>query len=91
MVEKVVIASAVRTPIGNYGGALKDFSAVDLAALVFKEAIKRAGIGAGQVQEVILGNILQAGQGMNPAQAALKAAFRGCHRHDRQHGLRFGA
>ncbi len=76
MVEKVVIASAVRTPIGNYGGALKDFSAVDLAALVFKEAIKRAGIDAGQVQEVILGNILQAGQGMNPArQAALKAGI----------------
>ncbi|HOB34738.1 MAG TPA: acetyl-CoA C-acetyltransferase [Bacillota bacterium] len=74
--EKVVIASAVRTPIGNYGGALKDFSAVDLAALVFKEAIKRAGIDAGQVQEVILGNILQAGQGMNPArQAALKAGI----------------
>jgi len=76
LVEKVVIASAVRTPIGNYGGALKDFSAVDLAALVFKEAIKRAGIDAGQVQEVILGNILQAGQGMNPArQAALKAGI----------------
>lgn len=74
--EKVVIASAVRTPVGSYGGALKDFNAVTLASIVFKEAIRRAGIEAGQVEEVILGNILQGGQGMNPArQAAIKAGI----------------
>lgn len=74
--EKVVIASAVRTPVGSYGGALKDFNAVTLASIVFKEAIRRAGIEASQVEEVILGNILQGGQGMNPArQAAIKAGI----------------
>lgn len=74
--EKVVIASAVRTPVGSYGGTLKDITAVTLAELVFREAIHRAGIEAKQVEEVIMGNILQAGQGMNPArQAAIKAGI----------------
>lgn len=74
--EKVVIASAVRTPVGNYGGALKDLSAVALAEIVFREAMRRAGIEGSQVEEVIMGNILQAGQGMNPSrQAALKAGI----------------
>lgn len=74
--EKIVIASAVRTPVGNYGGALKDFSAVDLAALIYKEALRRAGVGPDQVDEVIMGNVLQGGQGQNPArQAALKAGL----------------
>lgn len=74
--EKVVIVSAVRTPVGSYGGTLKDVKAVTLAEIVLKEAMGRAGIEAGQVDEVILGNILQAGQGMNPArQAALKAGI----------------
>lgn len=74
--EKVVIASAVRTPVGNYGGALKDLSAVALAEIVFREAMRRAGIQGSQVEEVIMGNILQAGQGMNPTrQAALKAGI----------------
>jgi len=75
-VEKVVIASAVRTPIANYGGSLKDLNAVTLAEIVFKEALARAGIDGSQVEEVIMGNILQAGQGMNPArQAAIKAGI----------------
>lgn len=74
--EKVVIASAVRTAVGNYGGSLKDFNAVALAEIVFREAMRRAGIDGSQVEEVIMGNILQAGQGMNPArQAALKAGI----------------
>ncbi|MTI94364.1 MAG: acetyl-CoA C-acetyltransferase [Firmicutes bacterium] len=74
--EKVVIASAVRTAIGNYGGALKDFSAADLGSIVIKEALKRAEIESKLVDEVVMGNILQAGQGMNPArQAAIKAGI----------------
>ena len=74
--EKVVIASAVRTPIGNYGGALKDIKAATLGELVFREALLRAGIDGTQVDEVIMGNILQAGQGMNPArQAAINAGI----------------
>jgi len=74
--KRVVVASAVRTPIGNYGGALKDVTAADLGAIVFKEAMKRANISPDLVEEVIMGNILQANQGMNPArQAALKAGL----------------
>ncbi len=74
--EKVVIASAVRTPVGSYGGALKDLSAVALAEIAFREAMNRAGIEASQVDEVIMGNVLQGGQGQNPArQAALKAGL----------------
>jgi acetyl-CoA C-acetyltransferase len=74
--EKVVIASAVRTPVGSYGGTIKDISAVSLAELVFREAMKRAGVAADQVEEVFLGNILQGGQGQNPArQAAIRAGI----------------
>lgn len=74
--DKVVIASAVRTPVGSYGGALKDVKAVALAELVMREAIRRAGIDANQVEDVIMGNILQGGQGMNPTrQASIKAGI----------------
>lgn len=69
--KDVVIASAVRTPIGSYGGALKDVPAVDLGALVIKEALVRAGVKAEQVEEVIMGHVLQAGQGQNTARQAL--------------------
>ena len=73
---KVVVASAVRTPVGNYGGSLKDLSAVELAEIAYREALRRAGIEANQVDEVIMGNVLQGGQGQNPArQAALKAGL----------------
>lgn len=72
--EKVVIASAVRTAVGSYGGGLKDVSAVKLAEIVFKDALRRAGIQSSQVNEVIIGNVLQAGQGMNPARQAALAA-----------------
>ena len=74
--REVVIASAVRTPIGSFGGALKDVSAADLGALVIKEAINRAGIKGETVDEVLLGNVIQAGLGQNIArQAAVKAGL----------------
>ncbi|KKM12865.1 acetyl-CoA acetyltransferase [Clostridiales bacterium PH28_bin88] len=73
---EVVIASAVRTAIGTFGGSLKDVPAVELGALVVKEALKRAGVAGDQVDEVILGNVLQAGLGQNPArQAGVKAGL----------------
>jgi acetyl-CoA C-acetyltransferase len=71
-----VILSACRTPIGSFGGVLKDVSAVDLAAVVVREAMSRAGIAPDQVGDVVLGCVLQAGAGMNVArQAALKAGL----------------
>ncbi|MBF4693646.1 acetyl-CoA C-acetyltransferase [Fusibacter ferrireducens] len=63
----VVIVSAVRTPVGAYGGALKTLSAVDLGTIAAKEAIKRAGIEPNQIDEVLVGNILSAGCGQNVA------------------------
>src|SRR4030081_474361 len=68
-----VILSAVRTPIGKFQGGISSFSAVDLGAKSVAEAIRRAGLDAKQVDEAILGNVVQAGLGQNPArQAALK-------------------
>ncbi|MET3193975.1 acetyl-CoA C-acetyltransferase [Bacillus sp. OAE603] len=76
MEEKVVIVSAVRTAIGNFNGSLKDISAVELGAKVIAEALNRAGIQGHQVDEVIMGNVLQSGLGQNPArQAAIKAGL----------------
>ncbi|AFQ44909.1 acetyl-CoA C-acetyltransferase [Desulfosporosinus meridiei] len=70
----VVIVSAVRTPVGSFSGALGQIPAAELGAIAIKEAISRAGITPDQVDEVILGNVLQGGQGQNPArQAAIKA------------------
>lgn len=63
--KKVVIASAVRTPVGSFGGAFKNVSAVKLGVTAAKEALNRAGIQPEDVQEVIVGNVLQAGQGQN--------------------------
>lgn len=72
--ENVVIVSAARTAIGSFNGALAEVSAVDLGATVIREVLRRANVDAGQVDEVIMGNVLQAGLGQNPArQAALKA------------------
>ncbi len=74
--QDVVIVSAVRTPIASFGGALQGYGAVNLGALVIREAVQRAGIQGKQVDEVIMGNVLQAGLGQNPArQAALKAGL----------------
>ncbi len=72
----VVILSGCRTPIGAFGGALRDVSAVALGRIVVAEAVRRAGIAPDAVDEVILGCILQAGLGMNPArQAAVLAGI----------------
>ncbi|MBI5166427.1 MAG: acetyl-CoA C-acetyltransferase [candidate division NC10 bacterium] len=74
--REVVIVSAVRTAIGAFGGALKDIPAPELGSLVIKEAISRAGLEPTQVDEVIMGCVLQAGLGLNPARvAALRAGI----------------
>src|ERR1051325_10464965 len=71
--ETPVILSAVRTPIGKFQGGLAVFSAPELGAKVIAEAIRRAGLEPKQVEEAIMGNVVQAGLGQNPArQAALK-------------------
>lgn len=73
---EVVIVSAVRTAMGNFNGSLKNVSASELGAAVIKGALEKAGIKPDQVDEVIMGNVLQAGQGQNPArQAAIKAGI----------------
>ena len=73
---KCVILSACRTPIGAFGGALKDISAVDLGAIVIREAIARAGVPPADIGDAVMGCVLQAGAGMNVArQAGLKAGL----------------
>jgi acetyl-CoA C-acetyltransferase len=72
--EPAVILSACRTPIGSFGGALKELSAADLGAIVIREATRRATVDPKDLGDVILGCVLQAGAGMNVArQAAIKA------------------
>ncbi|WP_371373537.1 acetyl-CoA C-acetyltransferase [Sporomusa aerivorans] len=74
--REVVIASAVRTAIGSFNGSLSALSAVELGAHIIGEAVERAGIAKDAVDEVIFGNVLQAGLGQNPArQAAIKAGL----------------
>lgn len=68
--ETPVILSAVRTPIGKFQGGLSSFSAIELGAKVVAEAVRRAGIDAKEVDEIILGNVIQAGLGQNPARQA---------------------
>jgi acetyl-CoA C-acetyltransferase len=71
--ETPVILSAVRTPVGKFQGGLASFSAIELGAKVVAEAARRAGLETRQIDEAILGNVVQAGLGQNPArQAALK-------------------
>jgi acetyl-CoA C-acetyltransferase len=73
---EVVILSACRTPIGVFGRALKDVSAVDLGAIVIREAIARAGVSPADIGDAVMGCVLQAGNGMNVArQAGLKAGL----------------
>lgn len=75
-VKRVAIVSAVRTAIGSFQGSLAAVPAVDLGAMAIREALQRAGIQGQLVDEVIMGNVLQAGLGQNPArQAALKAGI----------------
>jgi acetyl-CoA C-acetyltransferase len=74
--KEVVIVSAVRTAIGTFNGALAPLSAPEMGAIVIKEALARAGVKAENVDELIFGNVLQAGLGQNPArQAAIKAGL----------------
>lgn len=72
--KEVVIVSATRSPIGKFQGGLSGFRAPQLGALAVAEAIRRAGVEAGDVEEVILGNVLQAGLGQNPARQAARGA-----------------
>ncbi len=76
MAKEIVLAGACRTAIGKFGGSLANTPAVELGALVIKEAINRAGIKPEDVDEVLMGNVLQAGLGQSPArQAAIKAGL----------------
>jgi acetyl-CoA C-acetyltransferase len=71
-IREAVIISAVRTPTGKFQGALKDFKATELGAMVVRESVRRAGVNPADVDEVIMGCVIQAGVGQNPArQAAL--------------------
>jgi len=74
--EDIVIVGAARTPVGSFNGALSSLSAHELGAIAIKAALTRAKVEAAEVEEVILGQILTAGQGQNPArQAAMKAGI----------------
>src|SRR6202048_5103574 len=74
--KDVVIVSAVRTPVGKFQGALAEMSAVELGAVVVREAVRRAGIDASSVDECVMGCVLPAGLGQNPArQAALQGGL----------------
>lgn len=72
--REVVIISAVRTPIGSFGGTLKEFSATKLGAIAIKAAVEKAGIQPTQVQDVLMGSVLQANLGQAPARQAAKFA-----------------
>ena len=75
-IKEAVIISAVRTPVGKFLGALKGFKATELGAMVVREAVKRAGVKPEDVDEVIMGCVIQAGLGQNPArQAALRGGL----------------
>ena len=76
MAKKVVLAGACRTAIGKMGGALSNTPAADLGAIVIKEALNRAGVKPEQVDEVLMGCVIQAAQGQNVArQASIKAGL----------------
>jgi len=68
--DEVVIISGCRTPVGKFQGSLSDLSAPQLGAIVVREAVKRAGVNADQVDECIMGNVVSAGLGQNPARQA---------------------
>jgi acetyl-CoA C-acetyltransferase len=73
---EIVISTPLRTAIGTFGGSLKDVTATDLGAAVGKEVISRSGVAEDQVDQVIIGNILQGGQGMNPGrQVGIKSGL----------------
>src|ERR1700683_2693228 len=68
--DDVVIIAGCRTPVGKFQGSLSDFSAPQLGAIVVREAVKRAGVDPAQVDECIMGNVVSAGLGQNPARQA---------------------
>ena len=72
--EDIVIVAAARTPVGSFNGALSTLSAHELAANALSAAISRAGLSGADVDEVILGQVLPAGEGQNPARQAARAA-----------------
>jgi acetyl-CoA C-acetyltransferase len=72
--KEVYIISAVRTPMGSWGGALKDFSATKLGSIAIKGALERAGVAASEVNEVLMGSVLQANLGQAPARQAARFA-----------------
>ena len=74
MNKEVVIVAAVRTPIGSFGGALKDFTAPRLGAIAIRGALEKAGIAPAAVEEVLMGCVLQANLGQAPARQAAKGA-----------------
>jgi acetyl-CoA C-acetyltransferase len=74
VMQDAVIVSAVRTPVGSFGGDFKDVPATDLGAHAVRAALERAGIAGDEVQEVVLGCVLQAGLGQNPARQSAIAA-----------------
>src|SRR4051794_34741719 len=71
--SRSVIVSGARTPMGRLLGSLKDFSAADLGGVAIKAALERAGISGDQVDYVIMGHVIQAGAGQNPARPAAVA------------------
>ena len=74
--KEVYLVSMARTAVGSFGGSLKGIPAAELGAIAIKEALNRGGVDATKVDEVLFGNVLQAGLGQNPArQAALKAGL----------------
>jgi acetyl-CoA C-acetyltransferase len=73
---EVVISTPLRTAIGTFGGTLKDTPATELGAIVVQAVVSKSGVGPTDIDQVIVGNVLQAGQGMNPGrQVALKAGL----------------
>ncbi len=88
----IVVASAARTPVGSFNGAFANTPAHELGAVAIKEALGRAGVDAKEVDEVILGQVLTAAQGQNPARQAAMAAGvpAGGHRLGSQPALRLG-
>ncbi|MFD1467099.1 acetyl-CoA C-acyltransferase [Hymenobacter caeli] len=73
-IKEVVIVSAVRTPIGSFGGALASLTAVELGAIALKGALDKAGVAASEVEQVIMGNVISANLGQAPARQAAKKA-----------------
>ena len=74
--KQAVIVSAVRTPVGSFGKSLRSVSAIDLGVTALREALRRVHLEVDQVDEVIVGNVLQAGLGQNPArQVAIRSGI----------------